>query len=569
MGILNMKLKTLFALGLTFPLAVAAATQDQIDAAADNTDQVLQQQQQRDSARELLPTPPQGAEIVPQPLPVEALVPANGECIELTRLSVQGARVFDEWDLEILEAPLLGRCITRDLANLVLAKTTNYYLEKGFITTRTYLSSQDLSDGELVVFAAEGAVDDVVTNDNTGSLYVPNAYEQDVDLPLNIRDLEQAVEQFNAVPGNAVTMRIEPGQTDGASNVVFENAGKPGIKGSLSTDNSGSESTGETGASLSIAAGDLLGRNEVINLFYRKSLEGDAYSSFSSSGSIAFPHGYNTYTFGYSEGGFNTLLLFPQSGTQLDNEGANSSRYAQLKRVIYRDQTSKHSLQAKLKQDSVETFIGGARVDVSSRKLNALEISSQSVWGFGSNVLIVTPEIAMGLDEVDNLPNGSNTPSQNPQAEYLRYKLSLDWSQPFEVKGQSLRWASKWVGQYATVPLFGSQQISVGGASSVRGSHGVSISGDKGYYWQNTLNLSANHKLAGADIKANYFAGFDYGRVQAIRDDQFQGGMYAGVLGLNLSLAPWSLAMTHALPMHVDDRDEGDAFTTTTLSLGF
>lgn len=550
-----------------------ALTQQEIDAAARESQRQTSQEQQRLEAERLRqegPKTPSGMNLNVQSGALGKLRKADGTCPALKRIVFKGSKLIDEWELEVLEAPFLGYCITSELTSQVLASTTNFYLTRGFITSRAYLPNQNLKQGLLEVVVSEGQVADVVVKSEK-PLNVGTAFAKDPDLGLNIRDLEQAVDQMNAVPGNNVVMAVLPGTQEQTSQVVFNNTGKPAVKGRVSVDNTGNEATGVNGASLSLQAGDLLSLNDVWAVNARQSIGPKEKSSNSFSLDVKVPHGYNTYGFGYNKGGFGTLLTFPQSGAQLSSEGANESVMLSANRVIHRDQTSKHSLGIKLKRDSVESYIASTRINVNSRTLDALVLSSESVLGFGNNVLIVTPEISVGLSEVDNLPVGVNTPLENPQSEYLRYKLSLDWSQPFTLNQQAWRWKSKFVGQYAEVPLYGSQQLIVGGASSVRGSHAVSIVGDRGFYWQNTLSVEAKHQFNNQAIKAEYFVGYDFGRVRSNRAMVYENRMEALVLGASFSAGgPWSFALTHAVPVSVKGVDsKGEKHTSAVLSLDF
>lgn len=567
-------MKKLIALALTTSLSAVAATDAEIQAGADNTEQLLNQQQQLRDARDQAPAlAPSGADPQTLPISAEQLIPADGTCIEFDRLEMQGNQTIDEWDLEVIEAPFVGKCITPTLAASVLGATTNYYLERGFITTRTYLPNQDLSRGVMRVVASEGRVQSTVV-DARKPIYLPNVTIGDDDNALSIRDLEQTVDQLNTVPGNDVKLELLPGDAPGETQVVLKNDGKPGISGRLATDNTGSKSTGRNGASVSLKIGDLVGQNEVISLYYRENIDGArdgelTKNSHSSAASVSFPDGYNTYKIGFSKGDFATSLVFPTTNTILDNVGSNISHYAEADRVFFRDQRSKHSIKAKLKKDSVESYIGGQRIDVSSRSLKALELSSNHVWGFGDKVLIVNPEIAIGLDEVNNLPAGVNTPVENPQAEYLRYKLSLNYTHPFKFKQHAASLTSRFVGQLTDQPLYSSQQISIGGAASIRGSHFVTLSGDEGYYSQNTVNVQIASQAHGMTLNANYFLGYDVGRVRSNRAEGAEGDMKAGVIGASWNIAPVTLAITRSLPIHVDGRDEGAPFTAGTLSIDF
>ena len=550
-----------------------AQTQQEIDAAARESQKVTGQEQQRQDAERLRrdgQKAPTGSNLNVQMNPAGQLRKADGTCPALKRIAFKGSKLIDEWELEVLEAPFLGYCITPELASQVLATTTNFYLTRGFITSRAYLPNQNLKQGVLDVVVSEGQVADVVVKSEK-SLNVATAFVKDPDLGLNIRDLEQAIDQMNAVPGNNVVMAVLPGTQEQTSQVVFTNVGKPGVKGRVSVDNTGTEATGVNGASLALLAGDLLSLNDVWSVNARQSIGPKQKSSDSFSLDVKIPDGYNTYGFGYSKGGFDTMLTFPLSGAQLPSNGANESLTLSANRVIHRDQSSKHTVGLKLKRDSVESFIADTRINVNSRTLDALVLSSESVLGFDRNVFILTPEISVGLSEVDNLPVGVNTPLENPQSEYLRYKLSLDWSQPFTLSQQSLRWKSKFVGQYAEVPLYGSQQLIVGGASSVRGSHAVSIVGDRGFYWQNTLSLETKHQISNTAIKAEYSLGYDFGRVRSNRAMVEESRMDAAVLGASFSAGgPWSLSLTHAVPVSVKGVvSKGEKHTSAVLSLDF
>ena len=550
-----------------------ALTQQEMDAAARESQKLTGQEQQRLDAERLRlegQKAPSGSNLSVQGAAPGKLLKADGTCPELKRITFKGSKLIDEWELEVLEAPFLGYCINPELTSQVLTAATNFYLSRGFITSRAYLPNQNLKQGVLDIVISEGQVAGVVVKSEK-PVNVDTAFAKDVDLGLIIRDLEQAVDQMNAVPGNKVVMALVPGSQEQTSQVVFTNSGKPGVKGSVSVDNTGTEATGVHGASLSLQAGDLLSLNDVWSVYARQSLGPKEKSSNSLNLDVKVPHGYNTYGFGYSKGGFDTVLTFPLSGAQLTNEGANESWVLSANRVMYRDQNSKHTVGIKLKRDSVDSYIAKTRIDVNSRTLDALVLSSDSVLGFGQSVLTVTPEISAGLSQVDNLPVGVNTPLENPQSEYLRYKLTLDWSQPFKMNQQSWRWKSKFVGQYAEVPLYGSQQLIVGGASSVRGSHTVSVVGDRGFYWQNTLSLDTQHQIADKGIKAEYSLGYDFGRVRSNRAMVFENRMQAAVLGATFSTGgAWSLALTHAIPVSVKGADgKGEQHTSAVLSLEF
>ena len=189
---------------------------------------------------------------------------------------------------------------------------------------------------------------------------------------------------------------------------------------------------------------------------------------------------------------------------------------------------------------------------------------------FGQSVLVVQPEIAMGLSEVDNPPKGTNTPVENPQAEFLRYKLALDFSHPFALGSLPLKWRSRLQTQYSYDRLYGSQQIGIGGQGSIRGFYDVSALGDKGFYWQNSLVFKDPITIASRPGSIEYLLGYDVGHVHSNRPDAFRGSMEGMVLGLTLNVAPLSFGLSWGMPFRIGGgADKGESHLLTTVGVDF
>lgn len=498
-----------------------------------------------------------------------SLQDSQGKCFELVQLQVSGATLLDEWEVGVFELPFLGKCITHELVSNVLAEATDFYVSRGFITTRIYLPDQDLNEGTLNIRVAEGHVEDVVVVQDE-SLNFVTIYLNDSDQLFTVRDLEQAVDQLNEIPGNDVFVTVEPGLLPQTSRVVFENRGKSGIKGYLSIDNAGNEDTGQVSVGVALKAGNLLQLGDVWSLRARKSLSPSDRDSNNYGLHVRVPRGYNTYGAGVSKGHYDAIFSFPVTGTQLSAEGAYRRGYLLADRVVFRDQRSKHSIGLKLLRDSTESYISDIRVDVASRSISSLEMSAESLLGFGQSVLVVKPQIAVGLSEADNFPEAVNPPVDNPQSEFLRYRLTLDWCQPISLDGHALRWQSKLRMQQADEPLYASQQLIVGGADSVRGFHDISVSGDSGFYWQNSLYLNNQFSLADRAINTEYMIGYDFGAVSSVRSGVYEGQLQGAIIGAVFTFAPWRFEINHTIPLSIEGgRDKGDSYTTAIIGLGF
>lgn len=567
---MNKVLLTTLAIMALTPFA-NAATQTQIDQALQTSAQVLQEQKAilEEQQNKLSPINiPKGLDLESKLNVPNSLIDASIECIKLDALKVDDATLLDEWEVEVLELPFVGKCINSELVSAVLASASDFYIQRGFITTRAYLPNQNLKDGILRIVIAEGMVEDTVVEGNSEHINLAAAFPVDPEEPLHIRDIEQAVDQLNALPGNDVSMQIIPGNLPQTSGVVFTNHGDGRPKGSITVNNGGSKATGENVLSVALSAGNVLNLGDVWSVSGTDTMDAkDDYAS-SRALSIAFPHGYNTYGITASNTKYQTTLTFPNTGTVLSSNGATQGVSLSAQRLVFRDQGTKHTVGTTLSSNATQSYIAGELIGVSSRTTNALKFHSQSLMGFGNKMLIVSPEVEVGLSEVDNLPAGTNTPVENPQTEYVRYKLRVDWSQPFALAGLPLEWKSAFNYQYSPNSLYGSQQISIGGLGSVRGFKGVSLAGDRGYYFQNSLSYNQGLTLGSLSGDMKYTFGYDLGEVSSGLSGAYVGGLQGMFLGTNFKVGNWSLGLSWSNPIGVTgNRDKGDSSVLATLSL--
>ncbi|MDT4875491.1 POTRA domain, ShlB-type [compost metagenome] len=88
------------------------------------------------------------------PSPVE-----EGRCFEIRRIDLEGAEHLNASVRQQLLEPYADRCLGVAQLNELLKVITDYYLDRGFVTSRAYLPQQDLSDGQLDVIVVEGKLE--------------------------------------------------------------------------------------------------------------------------------------------------------------------------------------------------------------------------------------------------------------------------------------------------------------------------------------------------------------------------------------------------------------------------
>jgi hemolysin activation/secretion protein len=89
----------------------------------------------------------------------------------------------------------------------------NRLISHGFITTRVLIPEQNLHKGTLTLRILPGRVSDVIIQDQSGlPVHRWNNVPQGPDDLLDLRGLEQGLENLQRIPGSQASIRLVPGK---------------------------------------------------------------------------------------------------------------------------------------------------------------------------------------------------------------------------------------------------------------------------------------------------------------------------------------------------------------------
>lgn len=283
------------------PLAQAVAqapSPQELQAIQRQQEQILQQQEQRQ--RELERQREEGARRPPEveglPQPPQPGPTDGAACVEARQIAVTGVTKFSEAEIARLAEPYAGRCLTLGEVNDLLRDITNRYIEAGYATTRAYVPQQDLRGGTLTIVVVEGVIQGLRLNDGTGAAQrqLATAFPGLDGEVLDLRDIEQGLDQMNRLKSNNARLKLEPGDRLGTSRVVIENDPAKFWRLGAALDNSGQKATGEQLRTVSAEADNLLDLNDFLSVSWSKDLHGDSsrLGSEAVSGFLSVPYGY-------------------------------------------------------------------------------------------------------------------------------------------------------------------------------------------------------------------------------------------------------------------------------------
>ncbi|MFI8223161.1 ShlB/FhaC/HecB family hemolysin secretion/activation protein [Pseudomonas sp. NPDC085632] len=463
-------------------IAIAAPTPGDTDLIRDRQNRLLEEQQRRLEELKDLP----GKDVKP----AQPAAPTDTRCFPIKDIELKGADSLSERDKTRLLKPYIGECLGVPQLNELLKVITDHYIEKGLVTSRAYLPQQDLSTGHLQVLVVEGKLEGMkgAENSQLSARELAMAFPGKTGELVNLREIEQMVDQLNRLPSNQAKMELAPGQNVGGSAVLVTNTPQKPWRVGLSRNNDGQRSTGEQQWGTTFDWDSPLGLADQLSLRGgHDAMTDHQHTSNNAMLNYSLPWGWWTFSYTYSQSEYRSqiaanLYNFKQTG---DSE----NHQLRAERVIHRDAVSKTSLSAGLSYLRTNNFIEDSKLKLSSNRISEAQFGFNHGRRVGSAFVNFDAGMQEGIGAFD--AQGSHDPGPGePNARYRKYTATLSYLQPFKLWGESFSFSSLMTGQRSEDVLFSPQRTSLGGSSSIRGYKDQSLSGDSGGYWRNDLRWS-------------------------------------------------------------------------------
>ncbi|ALR74821.1 ShlB/FhaC/HecB family hemolysin secretion/activation protein [[Enterobacter] lignolyticus] len=462
-------------LGFIFPVSAAPLSPADRDSIQQQQQQLLEQnQRQRDELERstLLPR-------LPSARPAE---PAKGPCFTVSRIELDGATRMSPREQQRVTAPWRNQCLDIARLNDLTNQISDWYISRGYITSRAFLTEQDLSGGTLHIAVLEGKLQKIHLEGvpaRTLKMVFPGLEGK----ILNLRDIEQGMEQINRIRKTPVEIEIQPGDGQGWSIVNLTAKPEFPLSASLSFDNSGQKVTGVGQISGSLVANNLLG------LADQWFVSGGRSSDFSTAkdaqnfaAGVSVPWGYSLFDYSYSWN--NYLATIDNNGWLWRSGGDTQTQRVNFSHVLFRNGDIKTGMSLGVNQRINRNYLNDVRLESSSRTLTSLLFGLNHTQKMLGGVATFNPTFSRGVPWL-GAQNDDGNPGDLPKAQFRKWSLNASFQRPLT---ETLWWLTSAYGQWSPDRLYGSERVTLGGESSVRGFKEQSISGDNGGYWRNELN---------------------------------------------------------------------------------
>lgn len=453
-------------------------------------------------------------------------VPAETPCFRIDGVRMEGAHRKSFHFLQKYLDGYRGRCLGQQGLRLLARRATDLLLARGYITSRVVIPDQNLATGRLRVVLLAGTVAAIRFAPGSVKVDWRSAFPIRPGDVLNLRAIEQGLEQLKRVPSQDAKIDIAPGaQPDTSDLVLTVVRGKP-WRIIANLDDSGAPSTGKEQGGLTLAIDHPLGINDLLSIGYTHSLgrfePGKGTRGHNLNYSVPWGNwmfGLSSMAFGYRETVFGSMQSFAYTGTS--NTTAVSAT-----RLVHRNSHSRTALQLSVATRNEHSYIDGVQIQTQRRQATSVELALIQRRYLGRSQLDWRLAYRWGVPWL----GGAWRPSVQggPTDRYGFATLDASLSTPFRMFSTPWVWLSELHAQATGDHLYAEDDITIGGRYTVRGYDGNTVlAGRHGAYWRNTLSLPLGR--TGAQL----YGGMDVGRVGGgVVDDYTSHRLCGAVIGV-------------------------------------
>lgn len=470
-------------------------------------------------------------------------------CFDIHQIDVQGVVAFDQQQIQSLTTPYLNRCLGLAQIDQLIKAISNLYIANGLVTSRAFLQPQNLADGRLDILVVEGKLEKIESSDGTLSeRQLRWAFPDNKQGLLNLRDLEQGLEQLNRLQQNRSETDIQPGGALGTSRVVIHNQLAKSLHYGAGLNNSGSDATGKNLATAYVSWDNATNSNDNLYLNFSDAISGEDPAK-SRSYALAYSVPYGRALLSYSGSYFEYQQLVEGSAISFLTSGTSANHAINLDYMAYRGQRDKLGMGVSFNRKQSKNYLEDVFLDTSSRVLYLWELGPSYTRHLSRGVFNTNIKWHRSVSWWDAK---EEIVSAEDDFQFNKYTLDASVSLNFNAADYQFSYQSSLSLFYAPETIITSEGLSLGGRYSIRGIEGEGLFGYSGGYWRNQLAYIHPFKFGG---RMDIYAGVDLGQV----DDResVQESVAGSAVGIVFAVAGISLDLAYARALKLPDYISG------------
>ncbi|WP_141046184.1 ShlB/FhaC/HecB family hemolysin secretion/activation protein [Aliarcobacter cryaerophilus] len=356
----------------------------------------------------------------------------------------------------------VGKELSFNQIQEVLAVVTKVYRDKGYFVARAYLGKQDLvkNDNTLFISIIEGKYQEIklnnssLVNDNSLQAILDNAKSNGI---INIKDIERALLLINDRNGVKVSSSVvEAGKEVGSSNLNIDTTSTKRVDGYIVTDNYGSRYTGYNRVQ------GLININSPFNIGDKISISGLVSNGADlKNGKIAYELPLNSYglksDFAYTRTNYNLVEEYKS----LDAKGNSNIYEAGLSYPLIRSTNENLYLKGKYYHKDMNDYMSGDKYEDKSINSFVTTLEYDKNYSIGTLPARVFANLNLTTGHLSSKNSNPNNGNYNKVDTYI--SNDIYFNEIFSLNTNLT--AQKVLGNKN---LDGSEDLSLGGPNAVK-----------------------------------------------------------------------------------------------------
>lgn len=412
----------------------------------------------------------------------------DNNCIEIDKIiiSSDSKKLKTNSIQKLINKKFKNQCLSKEDIIKIRDQILDFYTKKGYITTKIILDTKEAINKKLYFSIKDGILTDIeIKDEKLNKLKTLFLFPYTKNRPLNLKDIEQGLEQMNRLDRNNATMDIDD------TKVIISNKKYKPFGISFDYDNGGSETNGIYQLNTVLNYDNLFGINDGLYVNYSDTLTNHNIKySKSSYTSYSIPFGYWTFTTSYSNSEYFNITK-TQNNVEIEYSGKTKKYTNSLDRVLFRNNFYKLNAIFDLETVDKTSKLRNTVLNNSTYKISDIRLSFNNTFNIKNGIIIIKPTIQKGIKAFNSKSDITKENDGLAKNDYKLYKLFIYYSKyiPFIKSSYNFQLNSQWT----NVTLYSNNKISIGGEGTVRSFKKTSLSGDRGFYIKNEISTQVSN----------------------------------------------------------------------------
>lgn len=484
---------------------------------------IIQQQRQEALEQRLMPSKPDIYFPQPSGLLTQTGFPNESPCFHIKQVVLSGVDALPHWlPAQKIAERAVGHCLGAKGLNQIMSVLQNRLVDHGYVTTRVLAPSQDLKSGILRLTIVPGTVRHVrLTPNSDDYIQLYTSFPAHDGQLLDLRDIEQGLENLQRLPGVQADMEIIPGEQPGESDILITRKQNKYWRLGLSLDDSGTRSTGRYLGGMTFALDNPFSLSDL--LYVSATHDFPHYGGKGSknyTGHYSVPFGYWQFAVTASDYNYHQTIAGAVEDYQYSGESQNLA--VQLSRLLHRSGTQKTTLTYDVQARRTRNYINDTEIQVQRRQTAAWRLGLQHRHYISQATLDAGISWQRGTRWFGAQPAPEEIFGEaTALSKILQMNASLNL--PFSLSSQAFRYTFQYQRQLSNTPLTPQEQFAIGNRWTVRGFDGErTLNASNGWYIRN--DLAWQTPLPEQEL----YLGIDYGEVGGAGSEYLVGRHLAG-----------------------------------------